>query len=227
MTKKQSNYFNMIKAVDDVFSNCRAVWEEKTLLVACYERLHGLNERIVVAAAKQKENAPEGHTAAKENARTMLEDRLFVMGRRLLAFAYLQKDTVAATQADFSRSSLDNYSVNNLLSFARAIFKLCEARLSLLKDYEIDDAAMKDFQAVIDRLANLNAHRDAMVGFRMESTASIASLLSKARQELEIMDSLVEGFIVDEAFLTVYFNARRIHDVRGGSRKRERDNVEK
>ncbi len=221
MNKTQSNYFNMMKAVNDVFMSNGAVWEQQGLLVTCRKRLHELIEGVGEAAAKQKGNETEGHTAAKEAARTVLEDRLFVVGRRLGAFANIEGDMVIAAQANFSRSSLDHLSGNNLLSLARSIFKVCDERFSLLKGYEIDEGVMKDLRSGIDEFADLNAHRDAVMDFRMENTASIASLLSKARQELKTMDMLVEGFIFDEAFLAVYFNARRIHDVRGGGKRKE------
>ncbi len=221
MNKSQSNYFNMAKAVLDVFDNSRQVWENKPLLSAAYNGLKTLCGSIDMAAAKQQENAPEGHTAAKEAARTELEDKLFVTGRKLRAFARLEDDAVAEKHSAFSRSSLDELSLNNLLNLSRAIAEVCNVRLPQLEAYEINEAVLTDLRTVADRLAVLNAHRDAVIDFRMENTLSIAGLLSEIRRELKTMDALVEGFIDDEAFLTVYFNARRIHDVRGGGRKKE------
>jgi hypothetical protein len=153
----------------------------------------------------------------------MLEDKLFVIGRKLRAFARLEDDTVAANQADFSRSSLDALSLNNLLSLSRAIIEVCKVRLASLKAYGIAQADLTALQTAIDKLAALNAHRDAVLDFRMENTSSISKLLSKLRHELKTMDALVEGFIDDEAFLTVYFNARRIHDVKVESAKKSEE----
>ncbi|MDR1678687.1 MAG: hypothetical protein LBR81_02810 [Prevotellaceae bacterium] len=223
MRKTQSNYVGMSSAVLDVFDNRKSVWENKALVSAGYARLKALSKDINETAAKQKENAPEGYTAAKEEARTELEELLFVVGRKLRAFARLEDDVVAATQSDFSRSSLDILSFSNLLNLARAIVEVCKARLTQLKAYEIDEVALDELQTAIDKLASSGAHRDAMLDFRMENTSSIEKLLSKMRRELKTMDALVEGFIFDEAFLTVYFNARRIHDVRGGNRKKEEE----
>ncbi len=223
MNKSQSNYFNMSKAVLDVFENSKPVWADKALLAEAYARLKTLCSDIDKAAAKQQENAPEGHTAAKEAARTELEDKLFITGRKLRAFARLEKDSVAEEQSDFSRSSLDLLSLNNLLNLSRAIVEVCKMRIDQLKSYEIDEKMLADLQKSIDKLARMNAHRDATVDFRMENTSSLVSLISQVRQELKTMDALVEGFVDDEAFLTVYFNARRIHDVRGGGKKKEEE----
>ncbi len=213
----------MSKAILDVFDNSKPVWENKPLLSAAYEGLKVLCRDIDKAAAKQQENAPEGYTAAKEAARTELKDKLFITGRKLRSFARLEDDTVMEKQSDFSRSSLNDLSLNNLLNLSRAIVEVCKTRLTQLEAYEIDDKTLTDLQEATEKLAVLNAHRDAVVDYRMENTLSIAGLLSKIRRELKTIDALIEGFIEDEAFLRVYFNARRIHDVRGGSKKKEEE----
>jgi hypothetical protein len=225
MEKKQSNYLNMAKAVCDVFESSKNAWKEKNLLSAAYERLKILCNNIITTAAKQTENAPEGHTDAKEAARTALEDLLFGIGRKLRAFGRLESDAVVERQSDFSRSSLDKLSLNNLISLALAIAEVCKVRIEQLKPYEIDDAMITNLQTAADKLDKLNAHRDAVVDFRMENTLSIADLLSKVRQELKTLDALVEGFVEDESFLTVYFNARRQHDVKGGRKKAEKEEI--
>jgi hypothetical protein len=221
MQKTQSNYLNMAKAVCEIFDNSRDVWENKSLLIASYERLKSFCDNISGAAAKQKENAPEGHTAAKKSASNELKDLLFGVGRKLRAFARLEADAVIEHQSNFSRSSLDNLSFNNLLNLARAITEVCKARLEQLKPYEIDEILLNNLQDATEKLAKLNAHRDAVMNFRMENTAAIADLIAKTRQELKTLDALVAGFVEDEAFLTVYFSSRRIHDLKGGRGKVE------
>ncbi len=220
LTELESNYFNMSKTVCDVFENSKNVWENKALLSAAYNRLKTLCESIGEVAAKQKENAPEGYTAAKEIARTTLEDKLFIISRKLHTLWGLA-DVVAAEQSKFSRSSLDELSLNNLLNLARAIAEVCRVRLDRLKAYEIDETTLTDLQTAIGELSTMNAHRDAVMDCRMENTSSISKLLATMRRELKTTDALVEGFVSDEAFLAVYFNARRVHDVRGGARKKD------
>jgi hypothetical protein len=117
--------------------------------------------------------------------------------------------------------NLDILSLNNLLNRARAIAEMCKVRLEQLKPYEIDEVSLTNLQIAIEKLAKLNAHRDAVVDFRMENTSSIINLFNKTRQELKTLDALVEGFVDDEAFLAVYFSSRRIHDMKGGGKKVE------
>ena len=60
------------------------------------------------------------------------------------------------------------------------------------------------------------ALRDTVVDQRMEATDQIAQLVAQARQQLKGLDDLVNGYIADQRFADAYFNARRIHDLKGG-----------
>jgi hypothetical protein len=189
--------------------------------VPAYERLKTLCGGVEEAGAQQKSNAPQGLTADKERTRTALEDMLFGIGRKLRAYGRLEQDGMAEQLGGFSRSALDDLSLNNLLNFARAMLKNCRERAPQLVAYEIDEAVLTGIQSGIDELSALAAHRDAVQDARMGNTSSITNLLAKTRDELKTMDALVEGFVYDEDFLTLYFNARRVHDVKGAGKKGE------
>jgi hypothetical protein len=214
MKASQGNYLNMLNAVLDTMDSNQPLWEAIPLIVAGNGRLKTLRTSLEEAAAKQKENASTGHTAAKELARTALENKLFDAGKKLRAYAIVEEDAVAESQSNFSRSALDTLSLLNLLTLSRAIVKIITPLLEQLKDYGITAEDMTALQADIEKLSTLNAHRDAVVDLRMTYTESITKTLSATRRELRKLDSLVEAFINDEMFLSLYFNARRIHNVR-------------
>lgn len=103
MNKSQNNYLSMVNAVCDVFDSNKPLWEGKPLVLASVGRVKSLRDSINDTATRQKNNAPKGHTEAKEAARTMLEDSIFNVGRRLRAFGRLEEDVLAERQATFSR----------------------------------------------------------------------------------------------------------------------------
>ncbi|MDR2908164.1 MAG: hypothetical protein LBU91_09285 [Bacteroidales bacterium] len=222
MNKSQSNYFNMVKAVCDVLENNVLAWREAGPIEDVVSEVSELRKAVEIAASKQVENTPTGHTAAKEAARTRIEDELFNIGRRLRSYGRIAKDAVIEEQSKFSRSSLDRLSLNNLLSLARSIAALCKARAEEeLRGFKIDADMIAKFELAVADLDKLAAHRDAVVDVRMENTSSIIDLLGKLREQLKTLDALVEGFVDDDGFLMVYFSARRVHDVKGRSRKKE------
>jgi hypothetical protein len=55
----------------------------------------------------------------------------------------------------------------------------------------------------------------------MEATARLQQLFVQARKQLKTLDDLVEGYIEDDTFVATYFNARRIHDLKGRKVKTE------
>jgi hypothetical protein len=48
--------------------------------------------------------------------------------------------------------------------------------------------------------------------------------LLKLKKQVKNLDNLVEGFIEDDSFVVSYFNARRIHDIKGRKATREEEN---
>jgi hypothetical protein len=49
----------------------------------------------------------------------------------------------------------------------------------------------------------------------MEATAHLQQLFAQARKQLKTLDDLVEAYVEDDTFVATYFNARRIHDLKG------------
>jgi hypothetical protein len=49
----------------------------------------------------------------------------------------------------------------------------------------------------------------------MEATARLQELFTQVRKQLKTLDDLVEAYVEDDAFVATYFNARRIHDLKG------------
>lgn len=218
MDRVQKNYVYMAQGVLDVFDGRKPLWENIPVLAGCVVRVAGLCGDINRAVKEQGENSSTGYTTAKDQARTDLEDCLFVTGSRLKAYAVVEHDPVAEALVRFSRSALDNMSLASLLTCARIVVDSCVAHGDKLQaDYMVTDAEVVVLQELIDRVATLNAHRNTVNGQRVETTVRLATLLSRLRSEIKLLDTLVDGYVTDEEFLTVYFAVRRIHDVRGGS----------
>lgn len=222
MKQSQVNYHNMGKAVYQVMGDFRPVWESKVHISAGCKRISDLITDIDQITKSQKTNNPKGHTAAIEQERTILEDQMYQIGSRLRAYAMTTNDVTLAAQVQFSRSSLDNLPLNKLLTLGRVIADACNTNMMALETYEVTQAEVETLQSAIRRTDHLNSHRDAVVDHRMENTSHLEELIERLRKELKIMDTLVDAYMIDEEFLTVYYNARRIHDIHG--RKKQATN---
>ncbi|MDR3245559.1 MAG: hypothetical protein LBT50_03910, partial [Prevotellaceae bacterium] len=124
-------------------------------------------------------------------------------------------DDVLLEKMRFSRSALDILGTNDLLTRSRLVLDACVAHLPALTDYQVDQKTIDDLQKRIDLTAQLYAQRDTVIDQRMEATAHLQQLFTQARKQLKTLDDLVEGYVEDDTFVATYFNARRIHDLKG------------
>jgi uncharacterized coiled-coil protein SlyX len=217
----QSNYLNMLNAVLAHFDNNTPLWTGIGTVATCVGKLKNTVANITVAATSQGENNPVGHTAAKEQARDGLENLLYLTALRVRSYAGIAGDEVLLEQMRFSRSELDILGINDLLTRSRMALDACTANLSALTEYQVDQNTINNLQQLIDQTAQLYAQRDTVIDRRMEATARLQELFAQARKQLKTLDDLVEAYVEDDAFVATYFNARRIHDLKGRKVKKE------
>jgi hypothetical protein len=219
MKVSQSNYLNMASAVITLFDKKLSAWRNIPVLVEGVERVRKIIVAIRESAIKQEENKPTGHTVAKERSRDELENLMYQTAVRVRSYAGATENDVLADQMRISHTSLDKMKTNDLLTFAHVIADACTANLPALTDYLIDESTVDSLRKIAEQTAQLYAQRDVVIDQRMEATSRLEQLFTQARTSLKTLDDLAEGYIEDDAFLAEYFNARRIHDIRGRKTK--------
>jgi hypothetical protein len=221
MKISQSNYLNMSNAVLAHFDNNVPVWSGIRIIAEGIGRFRNTLLDITRTATRQSENNPVGHTAAKEQSRDGLEDLVYLTALRIRSYAGIVGDEVLLEKMRFSRSALDILGINDLLTRSRLVLDACKANLPVLTEYQVDQTTVNGLQQRIDRTAQLYAQRDTVIDQRMEATARLQQLFAQARKQLKTLDDLVEAYVEDDAFVATYFNARRIHDLKGRKVKTE------
>jgi hypothetical protein len=223
MRDGQSNYWNMLNAVLQHFDDNIPVWKGVEIVVKCIEDLKNNGTAIKVAATKQRDSNPIGHTIAKERSRNELENITFQVAIRARSYARLIEDDVLTEKLNFSRSNLDRMKHNDLLTCSRVVFDACRNYLPALAPYQVDEKIVDRLSQCIEQTTLLYAERDTVIDQRMEATADLAKQFITARKYLKTLDDLVEGYIEDDTFVATYFNTRRIHDLKGrrASKKEE------
>jgi hypothetical protein len=220
MKKSQSNYYNMGKGVYDVFNSRPEAWKSNALITEGVGNIGRICGAIGEEAVKQETNATAGYTASLDRERTRTEDLTSLMAKRMKVFAHKTGNDVLAAEVSFSRSSLDQLSLNRLLVKATAVAKCAALYLSQLEPYQVTEGDVEILQASIAACGELSAHRTTVKSEHIENTGHLEELFDALRKELKLMDTQVEAFVTDEEFLKTYFIARRVHDVRGGSGKK-------
>ncbi|MDR1129818.1 MAG: hypothetical protein LBK96_02430 [Prevotellaceae bacterium] len=221
MKISQSNYLNMSNAVVTHFDNNVPVWSRIRIIAEGVGRLKTTIADITATATRQSINNPVGHTVAKEQAREGLEDLVYLTALRIRSYAGIAGDEVLLEKMRFSRSALDVLGINDLLTRSRLVLDACTVNLSALTEYQVDQKTADELQGRIDRTAQLYAQRDTVIDRRMEATARLQQLFAQARKNLKTLDDLVEAYVEDDTFVATYFNARRIHDLKGRKMRTE------
>jgi|GEM_PF-2544707 len=222
MEKPQRNYLNMAQAVCDVFAT-DSNWQGSDLVTKSLQKVKDLCSDINQLAMHQQQNKSNGHTATTDVARTNLEDHLYTVSLRLMAWARDNNDMVVQNQVKNSRSVLSKMPLQTLFAHARSITEVCKKNVTTTANYLVSTADIVGLEAGIDNVAQLNGHRDAVIDTHMEQTARLKKKFASLRKELKVMDTLVEAYVTNGIFPSVYFNARRIHDVRRGSASTAKD----
>jgi hypothetical protein len=226
MKKVQNNYLNMAEAVLQFFDKHESIWSKIKLVVACITKTRSIVNAINAAAKKQNENNPKGYTATKEQTRDSLETAIYQTGLRVRSYARETDNEILLEKTNFSRSTLGSMPTNNLFIIANVLADACSEYLAELAEYEIDQSIIDSLRELAMQTRTLYAQRDTVIDERMEATTRLEQLFTKLRTQLKILDDLVEGFIKDDTFVATYFNARRIHDLKGRHSKTKEDGTE-
>jgi hypothetical protein len=214
MTKRQNNYLNMVVAVLKHFDNYTSIWSEINLILMILEKVRSIVKAILATAIKQAENNPVGYTASKEQTRDILETMLYQIALRVRTYARITDNKVLVEKTRFSRSSLDLLGNNDLVIVSNMLADACTEHLAELVDYQVDQAMVDKLQELATQTKTLYAQRDTVIDERMEATARLQQLFTQVRKQIKILDDMVEGYIEDDTFVTTYFNARRIHNLK-------------
>jgi hypothetical protein len=205
----------MANAVLQHFDNHAPVWTNEKIVAPGVAKVRSTVDAINVVAVKQNENNPVGYTASKEQVRDSLETTLYLTALRVRSYAGATGNEALAQKTLFSRSSLDVLKTNDLCVAAVTLADACEENLSDLAEYQVDRSAVSRLRELATQTKTLYARRDTVIDERMEATARLKQLFAQLRGLLKTLDDLVEAYIEDDVFVATYFNARRIHDLKG------------
>jgi enamine deaminase RidA (YjgF/YER057c/UK114 family) len=197
------------------FDNHTDVWSNAGIVVTGVTKVRSVVDNINAAALKQNENNPTGYTASKEQTRDLLETTVYLTALRVRSYAGATGNETLAQKTQFSRSSLDILGTNDLCIVADTLANACEEYSGNLAEYQVDQSTANSLRELAAKTKTLYAQRDTVVDERMEATARLKQLFAELRRLLKTLDDLVEAFIDDDVFVATYFNARRIHDLKG------------
>jgi hypothetical protein len=212
MTQQQINSLNMFKAVTALLEKKSDVWSTRTPIVPVVLNLKSIVSGVELYMKSQFEKGTAGYTQQKDAKLDVLLKLVYKLSAKLRAYAKATENIVLLKAVDYSASSLESGTETEIISRCQTIAKKANEFLSQLTDYEVTPAELDFIDHAIKDVEPLASQRDAVASERKAATAGIPELIRKGKDQLDVLDDLIEGLIHDDNFIDSYFNARRIID---------------
>ena len=212
MDTKLTNRVTMFKTVTAFLDDNSSVWNTMAPLQAAVTQFKARIASIDTTA--QQQEAPNGATDDKAEARDALEDVLFLACEALGVLAHTNNDNDLSALTDVTRTSLDRMGAEELSNRATSVLAAANARKTDLVALQVTQANLDELdQALQDFNAAKSGPRTATAA-RAVQTESLPLLVREAsgilRNQIDRMVSLFKRS--NPGFVSGYQNARAIVD---------------
>ena len=221
MNSRQEDRFTMMYATRSVLNDHAAQVASVPALAAMKTELDVNITTIEQLLAVQVKDL-RGHTKAKAEARTLMEEKTIEVSGRVMAYAVTVEDEGLAEEMNLSASELENYRDSVVAQRCQGVATAAADHAAGVAPFGVAVADTVELQARIDAYVALVQLPRNLTVTRKQATTQIGMLVRDTMKLLQLrMDMVVRGFLYsDEAFYTKYTAARIVVDT-GGSEKVE------
>ncbi len=215
MDQRQLNTLRMSRGEVAHFDGAPALWNEKTVLVSVVNVVKTLTNGIVQAGLTQQEMLTGGYTLDKDKQLELMGAVTEPLVRGLRPLARMTGNNALLKQVDFAPTELLAGPEQEIVNRCQLIQDAAKARVTELAGYGVTPAMISGQQVAIDTFKPLAGLRDAVGGKRQAATASLPDLFDQLRDQLALLDDLVENLVEDTDFKGAYRELRATTDTRG------------
>ncbi|WP_423147073.1 hypothetical protein [Rubrolithibacter danxiaensis] len=218
MNQRQLNSLSMYKAVAASFYQFSSAWNTIEPIVQIFNNFQNNIRNIEASGLSQQQNSTIGYTEQRELQQTKLIELTFSLALKLTSYAKVTKNPVLEKRVNFSRSAFVRMKEEMLVYTCQDILGLGYQHQEQVVAYQVTQQILEELQSAINAYKPLTAQRDKVGDMRSVITKTLNTLFKEARNNLDLLDSLVEGLSASKAFIDTYKQARKIND-RGGKVK--------
>jgi len=212
METKLTNRVTMYKTVISLLDDNSSVWSTMAPMQAAVTELKA--EVAAIDTAAQQQEAPNGATDDKAEARDALEDVLFLTCEALGVLAHTSNDNDLLALTDVTRTSLDRMGAEELSNRATSVLAAATTRKTELATLQVTqanldelDQALQDFNAAKTGPRTAIAERSVQTESLPRRVRTVNGIL---RNKIDRMVSLFKRTNPD--FVAGYQRARVIVD---------------
>ena len=217
MNRDQFNRTDMFNTVSAYMENNKAIW---SMVKAILDTVGDLNNGIAAIdeAGRKQQTPTSGATDEKANVRLSLEEKILEIADLLAAHAEQKSNANLAAQVEFSLSSLDKLTDDELEETGKSVSALGTANLAALADYAVTAADLTALDVLTTRFHNVKSAPRTAVAGRAGVTNTLPDLISSTTSIVRNrLDKLMTRFKKTQPqFYAGYQSARVIVDRGGG-----------
>jgi hypothetical protein len=212
MNTELTNRVTMFKTVTAHLDNNSSVWNTMAPLQTAVTQFKAKIAAIDTTA--QKQEAPNGATDDKAEARDALEDVLFLACEALGALAHTSNDNALSALTDVTRTSLDRMNAEELSNRAVSVLAAATTRKTELATLQVTQANLDELDEALQDFNAAKTGPRTAVAARVVQTESLPRLIREAngilRNQIDRMVSLLKR--TNPEFVSGYQSARVIVD---------------
>jgi len=217
MNRRQLNMLTMYQSVLSHLDQFPDTWNQLAPMTPIVENLRKTVTDLLAQSQLQEQNNTSGHTKNKDAHFFKMLEQAYQLSLKIRVHAKLTQDNVLLHDVNYSFSTLESGAEQLVLQRCERIASHAREKLNDLSVYQVTEQDVTQLEQLIAEVQPLASARNVIAGIRKTATGNISELITHARQQLDVLDDLVEGLIQDTTFTTTYFNLRHVYDRVGRS----------
>lgn len=201
----------MTKATLAFMENKRAGWEAIQPVNDTVTKVTSFVTAIETVDQEREALKTTGLTEDKEQVFETMCKLAFKLASKIKAYAKVTKNNTLLSAVNYSESTLKEGGQAAALTRCKTIHNKALEHVEALVAYQVQPEDTDALKAAIDKFEPLTPQRDATGDERIAKTARLSEIISEIREQLDILDDMVEGMF-DEEFEDAYKQARHIID---------------
>lgn len=202
----------MYQSVLSHFDKFPEAWNQLVPIVPVVDNLRRIVADMLTQSQLQAEHETVGYTKRKDVHVYEILDHAYRLSLKLRAYAKVHSDHVLLQAVNYSQTALKEGAGQLVLQRCQRIAQHARTHLAELATYNVTEADVATLEQLLATAEPMAPAAHVIAGARKAATKSIPELIGHARQQLNLLDDLIEGMVADTVFVDTYFNVRQVVD---------------
>jgi hypothetical protein len=206
------NYLNMIGGVLNTLRKDNPIWEKETEMTDVVTLVETDYLSVLNLSKNIKGLQTTGLTDLKDFTFDLITRKTLKLSKKLSAYAKKNKKLDLLALVNYSYSSLSEGMQKDAITRCKAILDAATTNLANLTSFKATADEITTIKQNISDYEGYLDNRSSTTATRTTSVSEVSTLVSNIRDNIDILDDIVEGVLEDEGVIARYLASRKIVD---------------